>query len=83
MKRQLAELWGSERYDQEHEVHLEANHLWSTQGGPEIIKILGPEMCSSLINDPGNGTEHSLNKFAGDTELGGVMDTPKVVLPFR
>jgi len=44
---------------------------------------MGLTLFSILINYLDNGAERALSKFAGDTKLGVVVDTPAVVLQLR
>lgn len=36
--------------------------------------IVGPALCNIFINDLGDGTEDTLDKYTGDTEIGGMVD---------
>lgn len=52
---------------------------WCPSGDQSLVvhpraPILGPALCNIFVNDLADGTEDTLDKYAGDTEIGGMID---------
>lgn len=60
--------------DQWHEVQREASNKWRPQG---LV------LFSFFINDLDNGAERTFSKFADNTELKGMIDTPDELAAFQ